>query len=30
MAIIKTPTTTNVGEAVGKTEPSYIAGRNVS
>jgi hypothetical protein len=29
MAIIKN-TTTNVGEDVGKKEPSYTAGRNVS
>jgi hypothetical protein len=30
IAIIKTPPTTNVGKDVGKKEPSYTAGGNVS
>jgi hypothetical protein len=30
IAIIKTPPTKNVGEDVGKKEPSYTAGGNVS
>jgi hypothetical protein len=30
IAIIKTPTTTNVGKDVGKHKPSYTAGGNVS
>jgi hypothetical protein len=30
MAIITTPPTTNAGEDVGKNEPPYTAGGNVS